>query len=150
MSEAAPALEDLLEDVTGIGPSTAAVIAEEFDGVDDLADVVTDLPDGYSPARLSNLEGFGPKRAREIAIAIDDAGVLEGPDLYWGKPGQARVNHIFGEDGRSLCMKYGFFPSGRGTSVKHGDVHRSGDDCTECSRKCELVTVANDGEADDE
>jgi len=73
-------LVDRLTNVEGVGPATAETIAAEFDGVDDLRERVTDLPPGYSPARISSLDGFGPSRARTIAKRIDNSGVLEGAD----------------------------------------------------------------------
>lgn len=70
-------LADLLEQVDGIGPSTAETIAEAFDSVHELRENVVDIPPGYSPPRLSRLDDFGPTRARKVAIAIDESGVLE-------------------------------------------------------------------------
>jgi hypothetical protein len=69
-----------LTDVGGIGPATAETIAGAFDSVDELRDTVTDLPDGYAPAKLSRLDGFGPSRARTVASKIDKSGVLEEVD----------------------------------------------------------------------
>jgi len=66
-----------LQAVDGIGPSTAATLAAEFDDVDDLREVVTDVSDGFSPPRLSRLDGFGPDRARSLATRIDESGVLD-------------------------------------------------------------------------
>ncbi|UTF56036.1 helix-hairpin-helix domain-containing protein [Natronosalvus rutilus] len=143
-------LADRLEEVNGIGEATAAVIAGEFDSTEELREVVTDIPAGYSPARLSKLDGFSPDRARKLAIAIDEAGVLETPDLLWGAPGNAHVQHIFGEDGRSLCGKYGFYPTGRGTPVQEGAAYVDGEDCKECCRKADPVTVDAEGGEDDE
>ena len=71
----------------------------------------------------------------------------EAETFYWGMPTPARSEHIFGEDGRSLCGKYGFFPTDRGTVVTDEDV-RTGDDCKRCAEKCDLVTVTE--EDDDE
>ena len=68
---------DVLTDVDGVGEATAETIVEAFDDVDELRGVVTDLPDGYAPASLSRLDGFGPSRARRIATQIDESGVLE-------------------------------------------------------------------------
>lgn len=70
-------LVDRLETVDGIGAGTAETIAEEFDDRENLRNVVADLPPGFSPSRFSGLEGFGPVRARKVAIAIDESGVLE-------------------------------------------------------------------------
>jgi len=76
-----PDLADRLTDVDGIGPATAETIAEAFNGVEELRETVTDLPDGYAPAKLSRLDGFGPSRARSVAAKIDQSGVLtEGDD----------------------------------------------------------------------
>jgi len=55
-----PDLADRLTDVDGIGPATAETIAEAFNGVEELRETVTDLPDGYAPAKLSRLDGFAP------------------------------------------------------------------------------------------
>ena len=73
-------LTDRLTDVEGIGPATAEKIAEAFDDVAELQETVADLPDGYAPATLSRLNGFGPSRARTVAARIDESGVLEADD----------------------------------------------------------------------
>lgn len=74
-------LADQLTDVDGVGPATAETIADAFDDVDELRETVTELPDGYAPATLSRLDGFGPSRARSVAARIDESGVLEGEDV---------------------------------------------------------------------
>ena len=73
-------LTDRLTEVEGIGPATAEMIAEAVDDVDELQETVADLPDGYAPATLSRLSGFGTSRARTVAIRIDESGVLEDDD----------------------------------------------------------------------
>lgn len=144
MSDADPDLVELLQEVNGIGPSTAEVIAEAFDDREELADTVTDIATGYSPVRLSRLEGFGPERARKLAINIDESGVLETPTRLWGDPTTANKTHIIGDDGRSLCGKYGLFPTGRGVPVEADDVYDESEHCKACANACELVTVATD------
>ena len=73
-------LTDRLTDVNEIGPATAEKITEAFDDVAELQETVADLPDGYAPITLSRLNGFGPSRARTVAVHIDKSGVLEDDD----------------------------------------------------------------------
>lgn len=64
---------DILTELDGIGEGTARRLMGEFDTLRELAEVCNDLPDGYSPPRISRIDGFGPTRARKIAETIDDA-----------------------------------------------------------------------------
>jgi len=73
-------LTDRLTDVNEIGPATAEKITEAFDDVAELQETVADLPGGYVPTTLSRLNGFGPSRARTVAVRIDESGVLEDDD----------------------------------------------------------------------
>lgn len=63
-------------------------------------------------------------------------------DIVWADApltSSSTLFHIYGEDDRSLCGKYGLSRMMRTTPVADDDSWREGKDCKACCRKAGLI-----------